>query len=183
MSEKKPVVAGVPTDFDIIYSRYREATMRRALRVLENNYHDAEDAMQDAWSYIAQEAGHLSFGTETMLSAYILLTVEGRARALRDKKKRQPTVPLPADEESIEDAEYDDPVLYELCATEAIEDIRHSIEKMNPIYREVLILALLYEMPVATIAKTLRIKETTAHMRLKRGKAVLAATLRKEKRP
>ena len=48
---------------------------------------------------------------------------------------------------------------------------------------QVLILALLYEMPVATIAKTLRIKETTAHMRLKRGKAVLAATLRKEKRP
>ena len=53
---------------------------------------------------------------------------------------------------------------------------------MKPIYREVLILALLYEFPAASIAKTLNIKETTAHMRLKRGKAALATALRKEKK-
>ena len=183
MSGKNPVVAGNPLDFDIIYNRYKEATMRRALRVLDNNYHDAEDAMQDAWSHIAREAGRLSFGTEAMLSAYIMLTVEGRARALRDKKKRRRTVPLPTGEDGTEEAEYDDPVLYELCATETVENIRHAIEQMKPIYREVLILALLYEMPAAAIAKALGIKETTVHMRLKRGKATLAAILRKEKRP
>ena len=183
MRDKNPLVAGEPMDFDIIYNRYKEATMRRALRVLDNNYHDAEDAMQDAWSYIAREAGRLRFDTETMLSAYIILTIEGRARALRDKKIRRRTVPLSVNEDSEEDTEYDDPVLYELCATEAVEDIRHAIEKMKPIYREVLILALLYEMPATTIAKVLNVKVTTVHMRLKRGKAVLAIMLRKEKQP
>ena len=182
MRDKNPLVAGEPMDFDIIYNRYKEATMRRALRVLDNNYHDAEDAMQDAWSYIAKEAGRLSFDTEAMLSAYIMLTIEGRARAVRDKRLRRRTVPLPTYEDDFEDADCNDPVLYQLCATEAVEDIRRAIEKMKPIYREVLILALLYEFPAASIAKTLNIKETTAHMRLKRGKAALAAALRKEKK-
>ena len=180
MKQKKPVVAGNEISFDEIYDRYKASTMRRALRLLNGNTHDAEDAMQDAWSYIAKEADHLEFKTEAMLSSYIMITLEGRARAIRDKNNRRLTIPLPADEDGTESASCDDPVLYGLCAKETVESILHAVEAMKPVYREVLILSLLYDMPVARIAKTLKIHTTAAHMRLQRAKAALASYLRKE---
>ena len=180
MSNSMPILAGKPISFDAIYDRYKEATMRRALRLLNGNYHDAEDAMQDAWGYIAAHADRLQFENEAMLSSYVMLTVEGRARALLDKKRRRGTVPLPEDEEETDGTDIHDPVLYQLCAEETVETIRRAIEEMKPIYREVLILALLYDMPTSEVAKTLGIRQSTANMRLKRGKQALANALRKE---
>ena len=168
-------------DFDVVYSRYQGATMRRALRVLNNNYHDAEDAMQDAWLHIASCWDRLHFDTEEQLSTYIMITIEGRARHILEKQTRirQILVEEELPEEELSDRELDR-VLYDVCARETVEEIKRAVEEMAPIYREVLTLSLLYDFPIAFVAKTLKIKKHTAYMRLRRGKLLLARALGKE---
>ena len=40
-------------DFEEIYIKYKSASMRRALRMLNGNQFDAEDAFQKAWIRIS----------------------------------------------------------------------------------------------------------------------------------
>lgn len=153
--------------------------MRRALKILDNNHHDAEDAVQDAWSHIFANLERLQFENETLLSTYIMITVEGRARHIREKRQRRHGILTEEDPTELGDS-CSDPVLYRLCAAETVREIKEAITRMKPIYRDTLVLSLLYDFPLRFIAETLKIKPTTAHMRLQRGKAMLAEMLRKK---
>ena len=182
LSQHLPSKGISPMEFRSVYERYRDASMRRALRILNQNVHDAEDAMQEAWSHIASCWDSLSFHSEEMLSAYIMITVEGRARHLLSHRSRAKEI-LSDDIFSDEVSENHDTdlVLYELCAKETVAEIKAAIDTLKPIYREVLILSLLYEHSPDFIAKTLKLKKQTVYMRLQRGKSLLAKAIRKEK--
>lgn len=62
--------------FEEIYYKYKDATMRRALWLLNNNHFDAEEAFQLTWMQISRRIGKIKTRNERAISTYIMKTLE-----------------------------------------------------------------------------------------------------------
>ena len=62
--------------FEEIYTKYKAASMRRALKMLNGKQFDAEDAFQKAWIQISQNLHKLKSHDEAAISTYIMKTIE-----------------------------------------------------------------------------------------------------------
>ncbi len=163
--------------FDDIYHKYKGATMRRALKVLNYNHFDAEDAFQKAWIQISQNLDKIKCREDAAVAAYIMKTVEFKAIdvAKSNLKFRADTEPS---ELCIEECVSDD-LFYLVCSRERYETIVSVLNGMDDKYKDIMILTYLHGFEVKSIAGQLGIKEKTVWTRLYRGKLILIEELKK----
>lgn len=162
--------------FDDIYERYREATFRRALNLLNHNYHDAEDAFQMAWIKIAKNMKKIKTRNEHAIATYIMKTVEFKAINVANSNVEwmEGIEKLAANPED----RVSDDLLFTVCSKDkckAIEEILHGMEDK---YRDIMIFFYLYDLSARSIAEHMGINEKTVRTRLYRGKEILLEELK-----
>ena len=163
--------------FEEIYEKYRDISMRRALKLLNDHRFDAEDAFQVAWIQIAQNIDKLKCHNDAAIASYIMKTIEFKAIDVANKNHEYQDHVAPIE---INPKKYvSDDLLYLVCSKEQNETIVHVLQNMDEKYRDILILTYLHGFSVKSIAKQLKIKEKTVWTRLYRGKAVLIEELTK----
>lgn len=162
--------------FEEIYHKYKDASMRRALKLLNDHPFDAEDAFQIAWIQIAQNIDKIKCRDDAAIATYIMKTVEYKAINVANENHKyhhiEPSELNPKDYIS-------DDLMYLVCSRERHEVIVDVLNHMNDKYKDIMILTYLHGFDVKSIAKQLGIKEKTVWTRLYRGKAVLIEELKK----
>ncbi|MBO4429238.1 MAG: RNA polymerase sigma factor [Clostridia bacterium] len=163
--------------FEEIYDNYKDAAMKRALRLLNGNRVDAEEAFQEAWITIAQNIDKLRSRNEHVIATYVFQTIKYKAInvASSNDQWRQQTEALSKDE-----AEFvSDDLLFTVCAKESRETIAAVFRSIDEIYRDVLIFYFLHGFSVKEIASQMGMKERSVWTKLYRGKQILMEELRK----
>lgn len=162
--------------FEDLYSRYKDITLRRAMRMLPNNAFDAEDAFQSAWIQIARQMDKLIGKDDRVIATYILKTLEYRVLDIINKNKEW--------DEEIQHVLVDpenyatDDMLYSVCAKESKEKIVKIIKAMDSIYKDVLMLYFMNDLNIKEIATVLGESEKTVWTRFYRGKTILLKQLK-----
>jgi RNA polymerase sigma factor (sigma-70 family) len=165
-------------DFEEIYYKYKDATFRRALRLLNNNHYDAEEAFQIAWCKIAKNFDGIETRNEQAISTYIMTTVEYSAIDVANSNDKWNGI---FEELELDPEEYiSDNLVFDLCATEQYKSIVEVIENMDKTYRDIMLMAFVYEMPIKKIAHHLNLKEKTVWTRFYRGKHILMELLKEK---
>lgn len=165
-------------DFEEIYRKYKDATFQRALKLLNYNYEDAEDAFQNAWEQISRNLDNIRAREEKAISTYIMITVEYKAIDIaRDNCNwRRNAKCLIVDK-----SEYiSDDVIYTICAKDNQKKVRDIINGMNKKYKDVFILKYLHKLKVKDIANTLGITTNTVRKRIEKAKIILAENFKPE---
>jgi RNA polymerase sigma factor (sigma-70 family) len=165
-------------DFEEIYYKYKDATFRRALKELNNNHYDAEEAFQIAWCKIARNIDGIETRNEQAISTYIMTKVEYSAKDVANKNNKWNRMSA---ELELDPEEYvSDDLVFNLCATERYNNIVKVIESMDKTYRDIMLMAFVYEMPIKKIAHNLNLKEKTVWTRFYRGKHILMELLKEK---
>ena len=165
-------------DFDEIYYKYKDATFRRALWLLNNNHYDAEDAFQDAWRKIAKNIDKIESRNEQAISTYIMNTIEYSAIDIANSNKKWNKM---SEKLELDPEEYvSDNLVFDLCASERYNSIVEVIESMDKEYRDILLMVFVHELSVKKIAHQLNLKEKTVWTRFYRGKHILMELLKKK---
>ena len=165
-------------DFEEIYYKYKDATFRRALRLINNNHYDAEEIFQNAWCKIARNIDGIETRNEQAISTYIMTTVEYSAKDFANKNKKWNSMSA---ELELDPEEYvSDDLVFNLCATERYQNIVRVIENMDKTYRDIMLMFFVYEMPIKKIAQHLNMSEKTAWTRFYRGKRILIDLLKEK---
>ena len=163
--------------FDDIYKKYKDATMRRALKMLNNHHFDAEDAFQKAWIQISQNLHKIKSRDDAAISTYIMKTIEYKAIDVANSNIKFHEYIDPCD---LNPEEYvSDDLVYLVCSKERHETIVEILNNMDDKYKDIMILTYLHEFDAKSIAKQLNIKEKTVWTRLYRGKAILIEEFKK----
>ena len=163
--------------FDDIYKKYKDATMRRALKLLNNHPYDAEDAFQKAWIQISQNLHKIKSRDDAAISTYIMKTIEYKAIDVVNSNIKFYEHIDPCD---LNPEEYvSDDLVYLVCSKERHETIVEILSNMDDKYKDIMILTYLHEFDVKSIAKQLNINVKTVWTRLYRGKAILIEELKK----
>lgn len=79
--------------FEQLYLRYRGLMAHAAYRLL-GNWADAEDAVHQAFLYIAEHMEKISDPLCIKTKSYVVIIVESRSIDLLRRRQRQPTAPL-----------------------------------------------------------------------------------------
>ncbi len=165
-------------DFEELYYKYRDATMRRALRLLNGNHSDAEEAFQIAWVQISRNLDKIHTRNEKGISTYIMKTVEYKAINVANKNEKwqkQKENLILSKAECVSDDTFS-----VLCSKESTKKLKEIISGMQPKLKDVLIFVYLYKLKVGTIAEHLGISENAVWKRLYRAKNTLAEKLKQE---
>lgn len=163
--------------FENLYDKYKDATMRRALKLLNDHQFDAEDAFQRAWSQISMNIDKIKCREEAAIATYIMKTIEFKAIDIANKNKKyrkcfDSTNRTPQEVVS-------DELVYLVCGRVQCETIVKVLQAMDDKYKDIMMLTYLYGFDVKTIAEQLNMKEKTVWTRLYRGKALLIEELKK----
>lgn len=163
--------------FDNIYKKYKDATMRRALKMLNNHQFDAEDAFQKAWIQISQNLHKIKSRDDAAISTYIMKTIEYKAIDVANSNIKFHEHIDPCD---LNPEEYvSDDLVYLVCSKERHEIIVGVLNNMDDKYKDIMRFTYLHGFDAKSIAKQLDIKEKTVWTRLYRGKAILIEELKK----
>lgn len=163
--------------FEEIYTKYKSASMRRALKMLNGKQFDAEDAFQKAWIQISQNLHKLKSHDEAAISTYIMKTIEFKVIDVVNENNEYRKYLEPAE---VNPKEYiSDDLMYLVCSNERHETIVNALKNMDDKYRDIMMLTYLQGFDAKSIAKQLNIKEKTVWTRLYRGKAILIEELKK----
>ncbi len=162
--------------FEDLYLRYKDVTLKRAMRMLPNNPYDAEDAFQSAWIQISRQMEKLIGKDDRMIATYILKTLEYRVLDIINKNKEwdEEIQHVLVDSESA----VTDDMLYAVCAKESKEKIVKIIKAMDAIYKDVLMLYFMNDLNIKEIAIVLGESEKTVWTRFYRGKSILLKQLK-----
>ncbi len=160
--------------FTEIYEKYEKRIFSIAYAVTKD-YHDAEDASQNAFLAIVANIDKIDLGDAERSRMYIYKIAKNAAiNILRKKKNSVPIVDidvleLPSDEDVGELVE----------KGELFLELYKCIEKMPPIYRDALSLRYLFNATVKDVANALGVSKETAKCRLARGEKILRKKMEK----
>lgn len=167
--------AGEQLRFEDIYLGYRKQMLLVAYRIL-GNQDDAEDAVQNALLGIARGMGKLPVGNDRLLRAYVLTVARNEAvRLLPKKEQRRSEVDI-----SLQQIPAEEDVFRKVAAAQDYEGLLRAIRKLDPRYREVLMLVCVYEHSVREAAALLHRNVGTVRQQLNRGRKILVELCRKE---
>lgn len=161
--------------FEHIYNNYRKQMLLVAERILHQP-EDAEDAVQIALLRIAQRIKSIPTGNSQVLRAYVLTCAKNAALSMLPKKQRQDSMiniselPLSSSDDLFE----------QVMASQDYDLLLRAMRKLEPPYREVLMLVYVEEQSVKHAAAILRRREGTVRQQLNRGKKLLVTLCRKE---
>lgn len=162
--------------FEKIYNEYKGMLYNIAFGITKN-HHDAEDAMQSALFAIAEDIDNVKTDNIPMLKSYLYKIVKNASIDLIRIKKRYSGLL------NIDDFLYiasDEDISSTIEGNEQYRQIVKCIIKMPSIYRDVLVLRFLKQMPTGRIARVLKRKHSTVKQQLNRGTKILRAILKEE---
>jgi len=139
------------------------------------NHDDAEEIMQDTLLKVFAKTDLLHEDISIMTRLLKRIAINQAIDALR--KRKEFIFPMEEEEETaLEDVEDENDEENELT----IEDIKHGIDCLSPVYRSILSLRLFEEMSFADIAVTLKINASTARVQYQRGILKLRTLLKQQ---
>ena len=162
--------------FEQAYNRYSKKMIALAYGIT-GNYHDAEEAVSNAFLRIAENIGKLRKRSGQERAAYYCVIAKNCAYDILREQKRRYEIPL--DEEmEIPDGKSDvsDEVLSEFGYQRVIDAIRSLPEK----YAQALYLQNVIGLSVSEISKDLGITEEAVRKRLERARVKLRAILEEQ---
>lgn len=153
--------------FEQLYAQYRNLMYYVADSILHNPQ-DAEDAVHNAFVYLAENLNKISDPVCPKTKSYIVTIVESKAIDIYRKKQRHPQ--LPWEEETVGfSVEYTDSHTIAAC-----------MAKLPARYREVLLLKYAYGYTCREIARLMGISAVNADKLLQRAKAKLERLCKEE---
>ena len=163
--------------FETIYYKYHDMIYAIAIGITKDHY-DAEEVMQNVFFIIAKDIENIKTENELMLKSYLYkITKNAATDIFRAKKRRIATM----DSDEIDEIVSEKELTTVIELKEQYESIIKQIEKMPAIYRDVLVLRLLHEMPIRRIAVVLGRKNSTVKQQLNRGTKMLKDILTEAK--
>jgi len=171
----KKVQSGEIEPFGILAERYEGKMMRYARRFLFG-YEDAEDLVQEV--FLKAFVNMQSFDAARKFSPWIYRIAHNEFINAIKKKSREPLPFFSIDTllpHFVSDEKADD----EASRKETREMIEKCVHKLDPKYREPVVLHYLEELSYKEIADILRIPVATVGIRLKRGKDMLRSMCHK----
>ena len=126
--------------FEQIYMTYKSLMFHVARKILHND-HDAEDAVHDAFVYLAKNISKISDPDCPKTKAYIVTIIESRAIDIYRSKARTSTVPLSEEIEGVS-IDYD-----------GTDELSRCMSKLPARYREFLLLKYSYGYTNRELAK------------------------------
>lgn len=163
--------------FEKLYINYRDAGLRRALRLLNNNQFDAEEASQRAWITVYKNFDKLKSKNEHVIATYLFETIKYKAIDVSSDNKK-----WEMDTEKMIKEEFEnisDDLLFAVCAKEKQETINEVFRNLDETYRDVMIFHFLDGLSIKEIALQMGINVKTVWTKLYRGKHILVEELRK----
>lgn len=163
------VQSGDSESFGILVERYEAKMIRYGKRFLLNR-HDAEDLVQEV--FIKAYTNILSFNAKKKFSPWLYRIAHNEFINAIKKRSREPLsffdldtlFPHPVARQTTD---------RELNKQETREILDHVLGKLDPKYREPLVLYYFEEMDYKDIAEVLRVPVSTVGVRLKRGKEIM----------
>ena len=155
--------------FGEIYADSKNALFRAAMGVLHNE-HDAEDAVQEAFMYIAKNINKIGALAEAERRSLVVIIARNAAIDIyrKNRKESERTAPL-TDIEAAVDVDYFEDFDY--------RELRNAISELSPKYKDIIYLRYVKEMSVRKTAKILNISADTVYKRIERAKLLLKEKL------
>lgn len=150
-----------------LYERYGNAMLLVARRFFEQDYGLAEDAVQNAWTKVAENFSKIQAIPSKKRGAYLVIIVKNEAISMIRKQKKE----FPLDE-AITGEEID--------MENSTRPILEMIHEMPELYRAVLEMRFVEECSTREIAKRLNLKESAVNTRIHRGRILLIKKLEEE---
>ena len=168
---------GDSESFGLLVERYEEKMMRYAGKFFFDNA-NAKDIVQEV--FIKTYTNIQSFNTERKFSPWIYRIAHNELVNTIKKKSREPILYFDPDTLFPHPFSKEEPgQSYE--SREVKEALNKSLNDLNPLYREPLILHYFEEMDYREIAEILQIPVGTVGVRLKRGREALREAIQKQK--
>lgn len=153
--------------FREIYETYRDEMYYAAFGILQNRQ-DAEDVVHEAFMTLLANMDRLEENFPRRNRNYILTIVKNKAYNLYKSKKRQSEKEV--GEEALEDV-FDEEPDAKLMEMEKKEFIKEVLKRMNPSYRDILLLQYYHEMDIMEIAEALgKTPDNVRHMSVRAKK-------------
>jgi len=163
-------IAGDPHAFSEIVRRHRDRMWAVALRTL-GDPDEAADAVQDAFVSAYRKAG--SFRGEAAVTTWLHRIV---VNACLDRMRRKSVRPV-ADDELVEAAERDTPVLDQTAEREVSMEVSAALKLLPSDQRAALVLVDMMGYSIEDAAQVLEVPSGTVKSRCARGRAKLAPIL------
>lgn len=162
-----------------IYDLYYKHMTACAMGILKN-YHDSQDAVQEAFINIVATSEMFENLTASERAALVHIYVKNAAINLYNKNKKHSKVVMLCDnmEELTKDIPTNDPSVDRLVIdNETTQEVSAAIDKLDDLYRDLLIMKYYYHMRNIDIAQVLKIDRTTVNNRIFRAKQKLKEIL------
>lgn len=148
-----------------IYCEHLDWMFKIAFHFLKNK-EDSEDVIQDVFINLVKTEADIPYDDEERLRAYLFICIRNTAlRCNRIKKKYK--------SEFLFNISTKEDVQDELIEKSIYDEVLSYINTMSPIYKDVLVLNIVYEKTINEIAKILSSPRKTIETRLRRGKALI----------
>ncbi|MCH5278222.1 MAG: sigma-70 family RNA polymerase sigma factor [Christensenellaceae bacterium] len=163
-------------NFDMIYNDYSRLVYWAAYKVV-SNCETAEDITQSVFEKVIRHMGKLSELNDAQLKGWLYkvstnLALDTTRKSTRELLKDEPLGDDVADSDALPDIEVEDK-LQRMA-------VRQAIDKLDDIYKEVVLLHYFSEMTVREISQNTGISEGTVKSRLVRARTLLAGLLGSE---
>ncbi|WP_461001198.1 RNA polymerase sigma factor [Streptomonospora sediminis] len=157
-----------------LYGRH-SAAMLRLLRRLTSDKGTAEEILQESWLAVWRSAG--GYRSSASVRAWLL----GVARRQAHNRLRR-AAPPPADLDTVpEPADRTADVEDKVLSAAGRDAIIAAIGRLPQTHRDVVVLALVEELPYADIAEVLRVPVGTVKSRMSKARRTLSAQLSRER--
>ena len=164
---------GEKEKFTDIYDRYN-AKMFSITMSYTGDFHDAEEALQNAFVSVARHIKDVKIDNEQMLRAFLYRIAKNAALDIVEKKKRFDFVSLDEDVNYGTEAN----ALDKIEGDEVISEIIGLISTLSEKIKIVMLLNVVFELPPRKIAKIIDVKLNTVKSRLATGRKVLAVKIK-----
>ena len=159
-----------------LYATYREYLLRIALTILHSQA-DAVDVLHQAFVRIARDFSKIGEIPSDQTRNFLVITVRGLALDLIDRRRKVIEVSF-SDLDQSEDAfAVEDDVLEQL----EYEALRHTLELLPRMHRDMLYYRYYSELSVKEIAGFTRLSESAVKKRLERARYALQGAIRTER--
>lgn len=162
-----------------IYDRYYKNMTACAMKIL-NNYHDSQDAVQEAFYNITATYEHFENSPSNETAALVYIYAKNAAINIYNKnRRRSKTVTFYDDMEDSLDgiADEDSDVQRIVIDRETTEMLSKAIDKLEDMYRDPIIMKYYYHMKNIDIARVLKIDSNKVNGRMFRAKQKLREIL------
>jgi len=163
------VQKGESEQFGELVSRYEQKMMRYAHKFLFG-YHDAEDVVQDV--FLKAYVNIQGFDATRKFSSWLYRIAHNEFINAIKKRGREPLPFFDPDTVFPHPIAPDDPTK-DVNDKQMAEILNKCLDKLDPKYRETLVLYYFEDLDYESIAEVLQIPKSTVGVRLSRGKVIL----------